>query len=148
MKKILAVLLTCLMTSTAQASGLSDSETSYTGATILEGDWDVTFENSVDIAGSEDRFPYAFFEGHTLYVGNSDTYNNTIDAIVEFFWFQSSINRGTDLYVTVIKTRATSGDDCYYAPWDWARGAQRKLWADEWSDWGEYPVLSVDRRKS
>ena len=133
----------CLM-GTANASDLSASETSYSGASILEGDWDVSFETATDIAGSEDRFPYAFFEGNTLYVGNSDVYDNTIDAIVEFFWFQSSIDRGTDFYVAVIKTRVTPGHDCYYAPWDWARGAQCKLWADEWSDWGEHPVLSVE----
>ena len=133
----------CLM-NTANAGSLSDSETSYTGASILEGDWDVTFEGATDIAGSEERFPYAFFEGNTLYIGNSDEYNNTVDAIVEFFWFESSIDRGTDFYVGVIKSRVTPGDDCYYAPWDWARGAQCKLWADEWSDWGEHPVLSVE----
>jgi hypothetical protein len=46
--------------------------------------------------------------------------------------------------VAVIKTRVTPGHDCYYAPWDWARGAQCKLWADEWSDWGEHPVLTVE----
>jgi len=128
----------------AYGEDLSLSETSYTGATILEGDWDVTFQESVAIADSEDTFPYAFFEGNTLYVGNSDTHDNTIDAIVEFFWFQSSIDRGTDFYVAVVKTRATPGHDCYYAPWDWARGAQCKLWADEWSDWGEHPVLTVE----
>jgi uncharacterized protein (TIGR03382 family) len=44
----------------------------------------------------------------------------------------------------VVKTRVTPGHDCYYAPWDWARGAQCKLWADEWSDWGEHPVLTVE----
>jgi hypothetical protein len=129
---------------TANADDFSDSETSYSGASILEGDWDVSFETATDIAGSEDRFPYAFFEGNTLYVGNSDVYDNTIDAIVEFFWFQSSIDRGTDFYVAVIKTRVTPGHDCHYAPWAWARGAQCKLWADEWSDWGEHPVLSVE----
>ena len=128
----------------AHGGDLSDSETSYTGATILEGDWDVAFEDFQPFSDSEETFPYAFFEGNTLYVGNSDIYENTIDAIVEFFWFQSSIDRGTDFYVAVIKTRVTPGHDCYYAPWDWARGAQCKLWADEWSDWGEYPVLSVE----
>ena len=139
-----SLLLALCLTGPANAGSLSDSETSYTGASILEGDWDVSFETATDIAGREDRFPYAFFEGNTLYIGNSDQYNNTIDAIVEFFWFESSIDRGTDFYVGVIKTRVTPGDDCYYAPWDWARGAQCKLWADEWSDWGEHPVLSVE----
>ncbi len=145
MKPFLFGILTGLMLSQpAYGEDLSVSETSYTGATILEGDWDVTFQESVSIAGSEATFPYAFFEGNTLYVGNSDIYENTIDAIVEFFWFQSSIDRGTDFYVAVVKTRATPGHNCYYAPWDWARGAQCKLWADEWTDWGEYPVLSVE----
>ena len=133
----------CLM-STAHAETLSDSETSYSGASILEGDWDVSFETVTDVADSEDRFPYAFFEGNTLYVGNSDEHDNTIDAIVAFFWFQSSIDRGTDFYVAVIKTRVTPGHNCFYAPWSWADGAQCKLWADEWSDWGEHPVLSVE----
>lgn len=129
----------------AYGEDLSNSETSYTGATILEGGSDVMFDTFRGFSDSdEETFPYAFFEGNTLYVGNSDIYENTIDAIVEFFWFQSSIDRGTDFYVAVVKTRVTPGHDCYYAPWDWARGAQCKLWADEWSDWGEYPVLSVE----
>ena len=137
-------LLGLILSNPAHGEDLSSSETSYTGATILEGDWDVTFNGFEPFSDSEETFPYAFFEGNTLYIGNSDIYENTIDAIVEFFWFQSSIDRGTDFYVAVIKTRVTPGHDCYYAPWDWARGAQCKLWADEWSDWGEYPVLSVE----
>tara|TARA_B100000700_G_scaffold307850_1_gene384815 strand:- start:941 stop:2125 length:1185 start_codon:yes stop_codon:yes gene_type:complete len=145
MKKYLLGLGAGLLLSTpVYGEDLSTSETSYTGATILEGDWDVWFDNVNPISDSEETFPYAFFEGNTLYVGNSDIYDNTIDAIVEFFWFQSSIDRGTDFYVAVVKARVTPGHDCYYAPWDWARGAQCKLWADEWSDWGEYPVLSVE----
>ena len=147
MRSILAGVLLGLISTgcpVAHAEDLSSSETSYTGATILEGDWDVTFNGFEPITDDEETFPYAFFEGNTLYVGNSDTHDNTIDAIVEFFWFQSSIDRGTDFYVAVIKTRVTPGHDCYYAPWDWARGAQCKLWADEWSDWGEHPVLSVE----
>ena len=139
-----SIILALALAGNAYAEDLSASETSYTGATILEGDWDVTFEDYQPFSDSEETFPYAFFEGNTLYVGNSDIYDNTIDAIVEFFWFQSSIDRGTDFYVAVIKTRVTPGHDCYYAPWDWARGAQCKLWADEWSDWGEYPVLSIE----
>jgi|TARA_R110001599_G_scaffold253577_1_gene453829 hypothetical protein len=140
----IGVLLGLTFINPTYAEDLSSSETTYTGATILEGDWDVTFNGFEPIADSEGTFPYAFFEGNTLYVGNSDTHDNTIDAIVEFFWFQSSIDRGTDFYVAVVKTRATPGHDCYYAPWDWARGAQCKLWADEWSDWGEHPVLTVE----
>ena len=142
--KFLSLLAALALSAPAHADDFSASETSYSGASILEGDWDVSFETATDIAGSEDRFPYAFFEGNTLYVGNSDQQDNTIDAIVEFFWFQSSIDRGTDFYVAVIKTRVTPGHNCFYAPWGWADGAQCKLWADEWSDWGEHPVLSVE----
>ena len=142
--KLKSIILALSLSGIAFAEDLSASETSYTGATILEGDVDVTFQDAYDISGNEDTFPYAFFEGNTLYVGNSDDSDNTIDAIVEFFWFESSIDRGTDFYVAVIKTRVTPGHNCYYAPWEWARGAQCKLWANEWTDWGEHPVLTVE----
>jgi hypothetical protein len=75
--KIKSIILSLALMGTAVAEDLSASETSYTGATILEGDWDVTFQESIAIADSEDTFPYAFFEGNTLYVGNSDTHENT-----------------------------------------------------------------------
>ena len=140
-----SLLLSLCLAGSAHAGSLSDSETSYTGASILTGDIDVSFEDAYDINAEEGTHPYAFFEGNTLYVGNSDILDNSIDAIVEFFWFESSIDRGTDFYVAVIKTRSTPGDNCYYAPWDWARGSNCKLWADEWSDWGEHPVITVDR---
>ena len=39
----------------AHGEDLSTSETSYTGATILEGDWDVTFEDVQPPSGSEER---------------------------------------------------------------------------------------------
>lgn len=139
-----SLLLSLCLSGTAYAGSLSDSETSYTGASILTGDIDVSFEDALDINGEEGTFPYAFFEGNTLYIGNSDILDNSIDAIVEFFWFESSIDRGTDFYVAVIKTRSTPGDNCYYAPWDWAMGSNCKLWADEWSDWGEHPVITVE----
>ena len=101
--KLKSIILALSLSGIAFAEDLSASETSYTGATILEGDLDVTFQDSYDVSGNEDTFPYAFFEGNTLYVGNSDDNDNTIDAIVEFFWFESSIDRGTDFYVAVIK---------------------------------------------
>jgi len=78
-----------------------------------------------------------------LYVGNSDDYGNSVDGIVEFYWFQSSIDRGSDFYVAVIKARATPGDDCpgWQSLWF---DHDCELWADDWQDWGEYPVLSVE----
>ena len=89
---ILGATLGLILSNPAYGSDISASETSYTGATILEGDWDVTLDGFEPISDSEETFPYAFFEGNTLYVGNSDIYDNTIDAIVEFFWFEKSVS--------------------------------------------------------
>ena len=74
--------------SMALASQLSVPETSYIGATILEGDIDVTFGDVLNVNYDADTNTYAFFEGNTMYVGNSDEYGNSVDAIIEFFWFQ------------------------------------------------------------
>ena len=139
---ISTLLALSLCANTASGEDLSLSETSYTGASILQGDWEVTLGDTIDVNLDEDNLQYSFFEGNTLYVGNSDAYGNSIDGIVEFFWFQSSIDRGTDFYVAVIKARATPGHDCYWGPW--LNGADCHLWADEYQDWGEYPVISIE----
>ena len=134
-------MLSLLLASTLLlADPLTEPETSYYGASILEGDTDVSFNNVYNLDYETDPNTYAFFEGNTLYVGNSDDYGNSIDGIIEFFWFQSSIDRGTDFYVAVIKVRSTPGDDC---PW-YLGGSDCELWADDWQDWGEYPVVSVE----
>jgi len=141
----LSVIALSSLTFPAYSQDISDSETSYSGATILEGDTDVfffDFEPINDPDGETD--PYAFFEGNTLYAGNSDQYGNTVDAIIEFFWFESSIDRGSDFYVAVIKTRVTPGDDCQWAPFSWADGVKCRLWTDQWQDWGGHPVMSVE----
>ena len=129
--------------SLASASPLSVPETSYIGATILEGDIDVTFGDVLNVNYEADTNTYAFFEGNTMYVGNSDSYGNSVDAIIEFFWFQSSIDRGSDFYVAVVKARSTPGRDCP----SWQSGwldSDCELWSDDWQDWGEHPVLSVE----
>ena len=139
---ISTLLALSLCANTASGEDLSLSETSYVGASILQGDWEVTLGDTIDVNLDEDNLQYSFFEGNTLYVGNSDAYGNSIDGIVEFFWFQSSIDRGADFYVAVIKARTSPGDDCYWAPW--LSGYDCHLWADEYQDFGEYPVLSVE----
>ena len=98
--------------SMAFASQLPVPETSYVGAIILEGDIDVTFAQLYNINYEIGTDTYAFFDVNTLYVGNSDEYGNSVDGIIECFWFQSSIDRGSDFYVAVVKTRATPGRDC------------------------------------
>lgn len=120
----------------SQAEDLSLSETSYTGASILIGDSDVVFEETLNQDYETDPHAYSFFEGNTLYLGNSDDEGNSVDAIIEFFWFRSSIDRGSDFYVGVIKARSTPGKDCFLS--------DCHLWADEYQDWGEYPVISVE----
>jgi len=132
-------MILALMANLALAE-LNVPETSYTGASILEGDLDVTFNVATDLDNNPSPDNYAFFEGNTLYLGTADQYGNSIDGIIEFFWFQSSIDRGSDFYVAVVKVRATPGNDC---PW-YLFGSDCELWADDWADWGEYPVVTVE----
>ena len=127
--------------SLALGEGLGVPETSYTGASILQGDTDVVFNTVVNANYETDTNTYAFFEGNTLYVGNSDDYGNSVDGIIEFFWFQSSINRESDFYVAVMKVRATPGRDC---PFWLSLNSDCELWADDLFDFGEYPVVSVE----
>ncbi len=110
------------------SSSISDTETAYTGAQILVGDRDVTFANvGAGEYANEDQDVYAFFSGNTLYVGAEDAEGNALDAIVEFFWFESSIDRGSDFYVAVIKARTTP-----HVSEDW------------YLETGDSPVLAVE----
>lgn len=147
MKRLSYSLLTAIFTlisAQSQAASLSGAETSYSGAKILEGDLDIFLYDSASITNEDEvTDTYAFFEGNTLYAGSSDQYGNTVDAIIEFFWFESSIDRGSDFYVAVIKSRVTPGDDCTWTPFGLG-GAKCKLWTDQWQDFGEHPVLSVE----
>ena len=101
-----------------EGGGLSESETSYVGAVILEGGVDVvaeSYENGDFTLGENGQTNYAYWSGNTLYVGAEDEFGNGMDGIVEFFWFESSIDRGSDFYVAVIKARTTPNvlDDWY-----------------------------------
>ena len=141
MKRILACALCLAIPVNAASQGLGVPETSYIGASILNGDTDVIFNNVLNIEYETDPNTYAFFEGNTLYVGNSDDYGNSVDGIIEFFWFQSSINRESDFYVAVMKVRATPGRDC---PFWLSLNSDCELWADDMFDFGEHPVVSVE----
>lgn len=112
MKAINTVLATTLIglapAYAQEGGGLSDAETSFTGAVMLTGDIDVTFDSFDEgRKGDANHDGYAYFVGNTLYAGTEDDHGNTLDSILEFFWFESSIDRGSDFYVTVIKTRVT-----------------------------------------
>ena len=102
-------MLLSMLTMLAFGEDLSTSETSYNGASILEGDSEVVVSETLNIDYQTDPNNYAFFEGNSLYVGTSDNDGNSVDGIIEFFWFHSSIDRGSDFYVAVIKVRSTPG---------------------------------------
>ena len=70
---------------------------------MLQAGIDVTFGVVSGILEDDDNYRYAFFSGNTLY-GRRGHPRNTTDMIVEFFWFESSIERGSDL-VAVVKAR-------------------------------------------
>ena len=94
--------------SSSGSTGISDAETSFKGALMLQGDIDVTFgELTSGMLEDDENFRYSFFSGNTLYAGVEDRYGNTTDMIVEFFWFESSIDRGSDFWVAVVKARTT-----------------------------------------
>jgi uncharacterized protein (TIGR03382 family) len=126
------MLTTLLFTTSAFAQDLSVPETSYTGAIMLEADVDISFEGYEALDGNT-QDSYAYFNGNSLYVGHQDEDGNRVDGIVEFFWFESSIDRGSDFYVAVIKARSNP-----------AFGEE--LWITDWNDWGmqPYAALSVE----
>ena len=94
--------------SSSSSADISDAETSFKGALMLKGDIDVTFGSVTSgVLEDDENFRYAFFSGNTLYAGVEDRHGNTTDMIVEFFWFESSIDRGADFWVAVVKARTT-----------------------------------------
>jgi hypothetical protein len=89
-------------------SAVSEAETTFKGAQMLTGEVDVDFgEVTVGMGEDDDNFRYAFFSGNTIYAGVEDRHGNTIDMIAEFFWFESSLDRGSDFWVAVVKARTS-----------------------------------------
>ena len=90
------------------SDSITDAETSFKGAVMLKGDIDVSFaEVTAGVIEDDENYRYAFFSGNTLYAGVEDRNGNTTDMIVEFFWFESSIDRGSDFWVAVVKARTS-----------------------------------------
>ena len=88
----------------SSSDSISDAETSFKGALMLKGDIDVSFaEVTAGVVEDDENYRYAFFSGNTLYAGVEDRNGNTTDMIVEFFWFESSIDRGSDFWVAVVR---------------------------------------------
>ncbi len=125
---ITSLLLGLCLVSPANGEDLSEAQTSYIGAQMLEGNSDLTFDFATPL-NPDNENAYAYFSGNTLYVGNEDDHGNTVDAIIEFFWFESSIDRASDFYVAIVKARSNPG---------------RELWVEDWTNYGASPVLSVE----
>ena len=112
------------------------SKDSYNGASIFEGDTEVIVTEALNIDYRNSPNNYAFFEGNSLYVGTSDDNGNSVDGIIEFFWFHSSIDRGSDFYVAVIKVRLTPQTIVSYLTVIFGLIENPRL--------GEYPVVGVE----
>jgi len=116
-------------------SSISEAETSYTGAVMLQGDLEVYVDNVSTSPFVEDDTvtSYGFFTGNTMYAGAEDLEGNSVDAIIEFFWFESSIDRGSDFYVAVIKARTSPADGYaldYCSTWSSCDGPALGVYAD------------------
>jgi hypothetical protein len=94
-----------------QSSGISATQTNYVGAVMLRGGEDVTMESVVPGYVGDESYQadgrYGYFSGNTLYAGGKDDQGNYVDMIAEFFWFESSVDRGADFYVGVVKARTS-----------------------------------------
>jgi len=88
---------------------LSESETAYAGAIMLEGGTDVEMGDvvagSVGDPNADGVTLNARFIGNTLYAEAIDRDGNMSAMVVEFYWFESSVPRGSDFYVAVVKAR-------------------------------------------
>ena len=97
------------------SGGASDTGTNFQGARILKGNEDVIVQGDALPGTYEDseNKRYSYWQGSTFFFGvsNEET-GNSVDGIAEFFWFESSIPRGSDFYVMQLKVKSSPN------PWD------------------------------
>ena len=123
--------------------GESDSGTNFQGARILEGNVDVVMESGpfAGLAEDTESTRYANWQGSTLFFGaqHHET-GNKVDGIAEFYWFESSIPRGSDFYVMQIKIK--SSPDTWE---DWGVADEANFWSDLqfWNDINPAQQLDV-----
>ena len=93
--------------SVAPSHPLAESDTAYKGARMLTGGVDVEFGDVIPGTVGEERgiIRNARFIGNTLYAEALDENGNALAMIVEFYWFESSVPRGSDFFVGVVKAR-------------------------------------------
>jgi hypothetical protein len=97
---------------TPRANALVEAETSYRGAQILRGGLSLDDEQTDisigrTVVGSEGDPAHTKivgkFIGNTLNAEARDEEGNTILFNAEFYWFESSVPRGSDFFVAVVK---------------------------------------------
>jgi MYXO-CTERM domain-containing protein len=103
------------------AEDLSETQTAFYGARLLCGPTadspncprsargEVSF-GRVEVGDYDDfdgRDRYSFWTGDSLFAGViDDASGNRVDAVAEFYWFESSVPRDSDFYVVVLKVAA------------------------------------------
>ena len=103
------------------ADQLSETQTAFFGARLLcgpeeespacprRGRGEVSFSR-IEVGDYDDfdgRDRYSFWSGDSLFAGViDDASGNRVDAVLEFYWFESSIPRDSDFYVVIIKVAA------------------------------------------
>ena len=91
------------------AAQLSETQTTFNGARLLRADTEVSYERfGTGLYGDiENRDHYAYWSGDSLFTGSIDEETgNRVDAIAEFYWFESSLPRQSDFYVVVLKVNS------------------------------------------
>jgi hypothetical protein len=100
--------LGCGFPSVAASQDISETETAYAGAILLEGDRSALIgEIGAGLYGDTEHERYLFWQGSSLFAGVIDeATNNRLDVVAEFYWFEPAVSRGSDFYVVVLKVTA------------------------------------------
>ncbi|MBR58521.1 MAG: hypothetical protein CMH54_10930 [Myxococcales bacterium] len=100
--------------------GVTGAQTSYIGARVLKSGEEVFSGDVVPGIYSELESPacdaleiedcvqtYGNWEGDTFFFGATDLgTGNTVDGVLEFYWFESSVPKSADFYVMVLKVKS------------------------------------------
>jgi hypothetical protein len=123
---------------------IATAETSYQGARVLRKGIEVEGGQSApgiykgDEEEGADIERYSYWQGDTLFLGayNQET-GNSVDAVAEFYWFESSIPKSSDFYVMVIKAKTSPN-----ALNGWKLRQEEDWWTGFWD--GNKPCQLVD----
>jgi hypothetical protein len=99
------------------APDLSTTQTSYVGARVLKHGVEVNWDSVNPVPGIYDGnepdgiIRYGHWQGDSLFFGSyNPSSGNTVDAVAEFYWFESSVPKSADFYVMVLKVKSGPGD--------------------------------------